>query len=126
MEEQISAAERSQQGLRVPPSMEDPIVHAQWLDDATQEKTLLVPTQTNMQNMFDPYFWTSLDPCCFVYGDGAFGIDREVPITFPEYLEYICSRRRRSIRLRKPTSFFSQMLILWPFYFRVELFRYAN
>jgi hypothetical protein len=100
MEEQITAAERSVQGLRVAPSMEDSSVYAQWLDDASQEKTLLVPTQTNMQNMFDPYFWTSLDPCCFVYGDGAYGIDREVPVSFPEYLDYICSRDELSYELR--------------------------
>eukprot|EP00973_Karenia_brevis_P067534 9394915-Karenia_brevis.AAC.1 len=45
-----------------------------------------------MENMFDPDFWTAMDPRSFVYGDGVYGIDRKTKMSFPEYLRYLFNR----------------------------------
>ena len=45
-----------------------------------------------MEDMFAPEFWTAMDPRCFVYGDGVFGIERDSKLTYAEYVRYLLNR----------------------------------
>ena len=53
---------------------------------------LLVPSATQPLSMFDAHFWPCAFPRQFPYGDGGFGLERDVEFTLEEYLEYILQR----------------------------------
>ena len=42
--------------------------------------------------MFDSSFWTSVDPLRFPYGDGVFGLQRHVSLTYEEWVRYLLER----------------------------------
>jgi ASC-1-like (ASCH) protein len=56
------------------------------------DKRLLVPCATQPLSMFDAYFWPCAFPRQFPYGDGGFGLARDVAFTLDEYLGYILQR----------------------------------
>ena len=43
-------------------------------------------------SMFEPAFWSSFDPRCFPYGDGVFGVERRVALTFEEWARMLFER----------------------------------
>ena len=53
---------------------------------------LLVPDATAPLSMFDSHFWPCAFPRMFPYGDGGFGIQRDVEIKLEEYIRYILQR----------------------------------
>ncbi len=52
----------------------------------------LLETASAPLSMWDAHFWPCVFPRLFPYGDGCLGIEREVPISLEEYLEYILQR----------------------------------
>ena len=52
----------------------------------------MVPCAKDPFSRFDPKLWSAMDPKCFVYGDGVFGIERRVKLTFREWVTYLAER----------------------------------
>ena len=72
--------------------MEDTSVMAAWVSGRGDQATLLVPTKKNMEDIFNPNFWKSMDPRSFIYGDGVYGIERDTRFSYQEYLRYLFNR----------------------------------
>ena len=51
-----------------------------------------VPTRGDAFNSFNPALWSSMDPKCFTYRDGAFGIERQVSLAFREWVAFLQER----------------------------------
>ena len=104
MAHDVEKAEAQLEGLKVPPGISPakppealaPDVEkagaAAWVAGGHGERTMLVPTRSTMEDMFAPEFWTAMDPRCFVYGDGVFGIERDSKLTYAEYVRYLLNR----------------------------------
>jgi hypothetical protein len=65
---------------------------ASWLDLASGRQVVVVPTARDGMNAFDPSIWTSVDPQRFVYGDGVYGIERRVRLSYREWVAYLAAR----------------------------------
>ena len=52
----------------------------------------VVPTAGKPLSMFDASFWTSVCPLRFPYGDGVFGLQRQVPLSYDEWVRYLLER----------------------------------
>jgi hypothetical protein len=55
-------------------------------------RCLVVPTADQPSSMLASSFWRSVDPKSFLYGDGAFGLEREVRLTLEEWIRYLLER----------------------------------
>ena len=72
----------------VEPTMQPPSnwTTARWVKDdadgADLKKILMVPCAKDPFSSFDPKLWSAMDPKCFVYGDGVYGIERRVKLSF--------------------------------------------
>ena len=89
MQDELDGAMRALERTAVPPSG---MTSADWVRLATGEKTLVVPTGQDLMSAFDVSLWSSMDPKCFVYGDGVWGIQRAGKITFREHCAYLAER----------------------------------
>ena len=67
-------------------------VAAKWSKDKRGVPVLEVPTASQAVSMFDVAFWSSFDPKSFPYGDGVFGVQREVDLTFEEWGRCLLAR----------------------------------
>ena len=56
------------------------------------EIVLSVPSKKTCVDSFDPSVWTKMDPKCFIYGDGVWGIERETRMTFRQWIAYLMDR----------------------------------
>ena len=63
-------------------------VGKRWLT-VPEADVVVVPTFGEAFNSFDPALWSSMDPKCFPFGDGVFGIDRDAKFTFREWVTYL-------------------------------------
>ena len=53
---------------------------------------LVVPSKQAALDSFDPKLWSAVDPKCFVYGDGVYGIQRRTKLTFKEWCACLAER----------------------------------
>ena len=58
---------------------------AKWRVGKKGRLMLVVPTATKPMSMFEPSFWSAYDPRSFPYGDGVFGVERRVALSFEEW-----------------------------------------
>jgi hypothetical protein len=59
---------------------------------ASGVQSLVVPSESACLDAFDPAIWSSMDPKCFVYGDGVYGIERRAKVSFREWSAYLAER----------------------------------
>ena len=52
----------------------------------------VVPRAGQPLSMFDASFWTSVDPLRFPYGDGVFGLQRPVSLSYEDWVRYLLER----------------------------------
>ena len=89
MQDELDGAMRALERTAVPPSG---MTSADWVRLASGEKTLVIPTGQDLLSAFDVSLWSSMDPKCFVYGDGVWGIQRAGNITFRDHCAYLAER----------------------------------
>ena len=52
----------------------------------------IVGTGSKPLSMFDSKYWTMVEPRLFPYGDGVFGVLRDVELSFDEWVTYLLNR----------------------------------
>ena len=93
MSQKVEKMQDALDGVKAPPGLEtDENLRAGWVTGRRGEATMLIPTKSTMENMFDPQFWTAMDPRCFAYGDGVYGLERDASFSYSEYLRYLFNR----------------------------------
>ena len=65
---------------------------AKWRLGKKGRLMLVVPTATKPMSMFEPSFWSAYDPRSFPYGDGVFGVERRVAMSFEEWGRMLMER----------------------------------
>ena len=89
MREELKALDRNI-FAEVPVPGETPRDTWRQLGDGTV--VLAVPTKPGIMDTFDPAIWTKMEPQCFFYGDGVFGIERDTPLPFREWVSLLLER----------------------------------
>jgi len=95
---------RKPPGVQLLPDYKDCVVAELVSGEDEGAKRLLVPCATQPLSMFDAYFWPCAFPRQFPYGDGGFGLERDVAFTLEEYLTYILQREELEYPDPKPAD----------------------
>ena len=93
MRDELQAAEQAAKKFEPPPGLEDsapPEARLQVRDDGRH--MLIVGTGSKPLSMFDSKYWTMVEPRLFPYGDGVFGVLRDVELSFDEWVTYLLNR----------------------------------
>ena len=90
--EEQAEKKRRPPGAHLPPHVHCTVAEFKASKDGGERLQLLVPSATAPLSMFDAHFWPCAFPRQFPYGDGGFGLERDVDVTLEEYLSYILQR----------------------------------
>ena len=94
MDKDLQAAEDKVERFSAPPGVQcrKKLPEAKLVKNAAGRICLLVPGASQALSMFEPSFWSSVDPRSFPYGDGVYGIDRDTKLSFDEWARYLLQR----------------------------------
>ena len=100
LKKQLAAAEQKAEDRKMPPGMQGDVLPDQDMSGPAvahfgkhaQRQALIVPSATKPLSMFDAKTYSMVHPKCFPYGDGVFGIARDVSVAYGEYCEYLLMR----------------------------------
>ncbi len=96
MQRELDKAEQDVQRTAPPPGVFDASSRAQDAPGARgrsrRQLKVVVPTGDEPVSMFSPGFWSSFDPIAFPYGDGVFGLERDVELTYEQWCRCLMDR----------------------------------